>query len=156
MKKRINIEEAVRLYREGLSVRAVAAAIGCSPGGLLLALHRCGYASMIRPRGHAAPPFDVAEAAGLYRAGRITKDLAAKYGVSVATFLKRLKSFGVKIRKGGAAQKMSYAKRAHRMIAMRQVGIPYSDIARAYRVSRQRVQQITKEAQCATSPSPTA
>jgi group I intron endonuclease len=90
--------EMVCLYRSGLSLKEVAAIVGCSAFGVKNRLvNHLGM--QLRPTNNIPnPDFDTIEIINLYQTGMSTKEVGQRLGCSSVTVRNRLKGAGVPIR----------------------------------------------------------
>lgn len=94
----VDVDEAVRLYREGLTQPEIAGRLGCDSSAISRALRRAGEPTRI---GHPpCAPIDNAEAIRLYRSGLGVAEVARRLGVSTVRMNKLLRQLGVVRRPG--------------------------------------------------------
>lgn len=95
---------AVQLYESGLTCRAIAEALYCSPATVSRLMKKAGLKPLskgTRTRGIPNPKrrkFDRAEAARIYNSGKTSTQIAELFGVSVAAVIQALHDEGIEIR----------------------------------------------------------
>lgn len=91
-------EEAVELYKSGLSARKIATRIGIHEATVLRYLHKFGV--KLRPGG-AQPSFDYGAALALYRNGKTVHEIAVSLGVADMTVWRALQKKKCRMRSTG-------------------------------------------------------
>jgi transposase len=121
------VQEFIRLYDEGMSLRQVAAVTGRSFPAVREAMARAGHDR--RPRREVLVGSTADEAVRLYEDGWSLNQLRGYFGVEVATVREMLLKRGVKMRKRGATRRVVDDAMKDRVVALYESGMSQEKVA---------------------------